>query len=584
MLVAAEQAYRAVTSRDARFDGCFVLAVRTTGIYCRPSCPARTPKPGNAEFFPTTAAAQAAGYRACRRCLPDAVPGSPEWNLRADLAGRAMRLINDGVVERSGVSGLAARLGYSTRHLTRVLTAELGAGPLGLARAHRAHSARILIETTELSFTDIAFAAGFSSLRQFNDTVREVFGATPTLLRRQAPRAGRVRKSAGPVRRTRAAAVGDAVGGAGARAGAIGPVRTGLGAGPAGAVTAGTAVTAGASAGAAASTAAGLSAAVPANVASSTSTAAVGNGDVSGNAGVSSAAGVLNLRLPYRSPIDTDGLFAFLAARALSGVEDAGPGHYTRSLRLPHGTGIATLRPADNHVAAALQLTDLRDLGSAVSRLRRLLDLDADPVAVADVLGDDHALAPVVRTAPGVRVPGSVDGTEIVVRALVGQQVSVSAARTTLGRLVAALGEPLSHPDGTVTTLFPTAEAIAKALANGADNVLPGPKRRTETVRRVAEELAGGNLQVHPGRDEADLRRELERIPGIGPWTAGYVAMRVLGAPDVLLDGDLVLRKGAAALGLPADARTLRAHADRWSPWRSYAGMLLWRSGRSGAA
>ncbi|MFD0486174.1 DNA-3-methyladenine glycosylase family protein [Saccharopolyspora spinosporotrichia] len=359
-----------------------------------------------------------------------------------------------------------------------------------------------------------------------------------------------------------------------------------------GAVTAGTGVTA--AAGAIASAAAGANAVIPANAVASASAEACasvaasartagGNGDVAGNAGVSSAAGILKLRLPYRSPIDIEGLFGFMAARALSGVEDAGPSHYTRSLRLPHGTGIATLRPADKHVAAALRLTDLRDLGSAVSRLRRLLDLDADPVAVADVLGDDPALAPIVRSAPGVRVPGSVDGTEIVVRALVGQQISVSAARTTLGRLVAALGERLSHPDGTVTTLFPTAETIAKALADRAENVLPGPKRRTETVRRVADKLATGNLQIHAGRDEADLRRDLERIPGIGPWTAGYVSMRVLGAPDVLLDGDLVLRKGAAVLGLPADARSLRAHADRWSPWRSYAGMLLWRAGRSGA-
>src|SRR2546423_4898480 len=183
VLIDAEQGYRAVAARDARFDGQFILAVRTTGTYCRPSCRATSPKRRNVEFYPTAAAAQQAGYRACRRCLPDAVPGSPEWNLRADLAGRAMRLISDGVVEREGVPGLARRLGYSERQLGRVLGAELGAGPLALARAHRAHSARLLIEMSELPLTDVAFAAGFSSVRQFNETIREVFATTPSQLR-----------------------------------------------------------------------------------------------------------------------------------------------------------------------------------------------------------------------------------------------------------------------------------------------------------------------------------------------------------------------------------------------------------------
>lgn len=481
MLVTTTQAYRAVASRDIRFDGCFVLAVRSTGIYCRPSCPARTPKRDNAEFFPTTAAAQTAGYRACRRCLPDAVPGSPEWDLRADLAGRAMRLINDGAIERTGVPGLAASLGYSTRHLTRVLTNELGAGPLALSRAHRAHTARTLIETSDLGFTDIAFASGFASLRQFNDTVREVFATNPTVLREQA--------------RDRS--------------------------GPSGAAT-----------------------------------------------------GTLRLRLPLRPPFDATGLLRFLAARAVPGVEDVGPGHYARALRLPHGPATATLRPERTHLAAELRLTDLRDLGSAVARLRRLFDLDADPVAVADTLGEDPALADSVDRAPGVRVPGSADGAETVIRAILGQQVSVAAARTAAGRLTAALGEPLERPDGGVTTLFPTPGALASAAAD----VLTGPRKRITTVRAVAEALAGGNLHVHPGRDESELRRDLEALPGIGPWTANYVSMRVLGAPDVLLTGDLALRRGAAELGLPTEPAALRDHSKRWSPWRSYAGMHLWRA------
>jgi AraC family transcriptional regulator of adaptative response / DNA-3-methyladenine glycosylase II len=482
MLVGTEQAYRAVASRDTRFDGCFVTAVRTTGIYCRPSCPARTPKPKNVEFYPTTAAAQSAGYRACRRCLPDAVPGSPEWNVRADVAGRAMRLINDGVIERDGVEGLAAQLGYSSRHLTRVLTAELGAGPLALARAHRAHSARVLIETTALSFTDIAFAAGFASLRQFNDTIRAVFATTPTTLREQA-------------RRT-----------------------------PTG-----------------------------------------------------STAGTIHLRLPFRAPFDARGVLGFLADRAVSGAEDAGPDHYSRALRLPHGTGVATLRPEETHVSSTLHLTDLRDLGSAVARVRRLLDLDADPTAVTEVLGADPALTASVRRTPGIRVPGSVDGSEIVIRAVLGQQVSVAAARTTARTLVESLGEPLPQPVDSVTTLFPT----PAALAEKSEQVLTGPRRRASTVRSVAEALADGRLQVHPGREESELRQDLQRFSGIGPWTAGYVAMRVLGAPDILLDGDLALRRGASVLGVPSDADGIRHRAKRWSPWRSYAGMHFWRASTS---
>lgn len=488
MLVTTDQAYRAIAARDPRFDGYFVHAVRTTGIYCRPSCPARTPKPANSEFFPTTAAAQAAGYRACRRCLPDAVPGSPEWNLRADLAGRAMRLINDGSVERSGVHGLAAQLGYTARHLTRVLTAELGAGPLSLARARRAHTARTLIETTAMHFSDIAFAAGFASLRQFNGTIREVFAATPTSLREVA----RTRRGGAP---------------------------------PAGA-----------------------------------------------------SAGVLSLRLPFRVPYDAAGVLRFLAARALAGVEDIGPGHHTRALRLPHGTGVATLRPGEDHVACTLRLTDLRDLGGAVSRLRRLLDLDTDPVAVADVLRTDPALAGSVARNPGVRVPGSVEETETLVRAVLGQQVSVAAARTAGERLAAELGDPLPHPDGGVRTLFPS----AAALAEGAAKVLTGPRSRIDAVRRVAEAIEDGTLRIHPGRDADRLRADLRAVPGIGPWTADYVAMRVLGAPDVLLDGDLALRRGAVALGLPGTPSALRTRAERWSPWRSYAGMHLWQAAASG--
>ncbi len=479
MLIGTEQAYRAVAGRDTRFDGCFVFGVRTTGIYCRPSCPSRTPKPTNIVFLPTAAAAQEAGYRACRRCLPDAVPGSPEWDLRADLVGRAMRLINDGVIERSGVHGLADQLGYSARHVTRTLRAELGAGPLALARARRAHSARVLIERSGLPFTDIAFAAGFASLRQFNDTVREVFATTPSAMRETARQRGTP---------------------------------------------------------------------MPA------------------------VAGSIRLRLPFRAPFDADGLLRFLGDRAVPGVEAACDQQYARSLRLPHGSATVRLTPNNDHVDTVLRLTDLRDLGSAVTRLRRLLDLDADPWAIQEVLGADPVLAGSVARNPGVRVPGATAGDEIVVRAVLGQQVSVAAARTAAGKLAAALGEPLAHPDGSVTRLFPNPEQLAEA----PEGVLTGPRRRVDTLRRVCQAMADGSLRIHPGREESELRGDLLGIPGIGPWTAGYVAMRVLGAPDVLLDTDLALKKGATVLGIPP--QNLRSHSKRWSPWRSYAGMHFWRA------
>ncbi|MGH3933547.1 MAG: AlkA N-terminal domain-containing protein [Pseudonocardiaceae bacterium] len=476
MLLDHDRCYRAVSSRDTRFDGWFVVAVRTTGIYCRPSCPAMTPKPQNVTFLPTAAAAQLAGYRACRRCLPDAVPGSPEWNLRGDLVARAVRLIADGVVERAGVPGLAARLGYSTRQLNRVLVAELGAGALALARAHRAQAARVLIETTTLPLADVAFAAGFASVRQFNATVQAVYATTPSVLRSQAtPRP---------------------------------------------------------------------------------------------------TPGALTLRLPFRTPMDGTGLLDFLAARAVPGVESASDLGYSRTLRLPHGSGTAAVRLAPARWECTLRLADLRDLPVAVSRVRRLLDADADPCAVDEVLGADPALAAAVARQPGIRVPGTVDGAETVLRAVLGQQVTVASARTAAARLVAALGEPVEGTEGEPSRLFPAPAAIAEH----AEEILTGPRRRIETVRATSAALAAGDLIVDAGRDPEELRAELETIPGIGPWTAGYVALRVLGATDVLLDTDLGIQRGAATMGLVADAHELRRWARRWRPWRSYAGMHLWQA------
>lgn len=475
-----ERCYRAVQSRDARFDGWFYTGVRTTGIYCRPSCPAVTPKAANVTFHPTAASAQAAGFRACLRCRPDATPGSPEWNARADLVGRAMRLIADGVVDRDGVGGLARRLHYSERHLHRLLVAEVGTGPLALARAQRANAARLLIETTDLPLSQVAFAAGFASIRQFNDTVRTVFALSPTELRSR--RRGRAEASPGSI----------------------------------------------------------------------------------------------TVRLPHRAPLAGAELLAFLGARTVPGVEEVtADGTYRRTLDLPRAPGVVEVAlPVDEgaaHVVATLRLGDLRDLGAAVERTRRLLDLDADPLAVAEHLGADPHLGPVVARATGRRVPGTVDGSELAVRAVLGQQVSVAGARTLAGRLVAALGEPLAEASGGLTHLFPS----AGALADDDLAAVGMPASRKHALRSLAAALDDG-LVLDPAADREEARAALLALPGIGPWTASYVAMRALADPDSFLPGDLGVRHGLAAVGLPDGPADADALAARWRPWRSYAVLHLW--------
>jgi AraC family transcriptional regulator of adaptative response / DNA-3-methyladenine glycosylase II len=465
--------YRAASSKDPRFDGWFIVAVRTTGIYCRPSCPARTPKQVNVRFFATAAAAQAAGFRACKRCRPDAAPGSPEWNVRGDVVARTMRLIADGTVDREGVPGLAARLGYSSRQLDRLLVTELGVGPLALARAQRAQAARVLIETTDLPFTEVAFGAGFGSLRQFNDTVRAVFATTPTDLRRARREDSRGREP-----------------------------------------------------------------------------------------------GAISLRLARRQPFAGHEALAFLGARAVPGIEGLADGTYGRSLDLPGGPGTLHLADAGTHVDATLRLTDVRDLQQAVARARRLLDLDADPAAVDEQLEADEHLGPLVRKCPGRRVPGAVDGYELAVRAVIGQQVSVAGARTVAGRLVRGLGTRLAEPVHGVTHLFPSPERLA--AADPAD--LPMPRSRGRALVGLAATVARGGLDLAPGADRGAARAALLAQPGIGPWTADYLVMRALGDPDVLLGTDLGVRHALAALG----GRSI--DPARWAPWRSYATLHLWAS------
>ena len=461
----ADACYRVVSSRDPRWDGRLYLAVLSTGVYCRPSCPARTPRPESCRYYPSAAAAVAAGFRACRRCRPDALPGSREDDHRGDLAARALRLIRDGEVDAAGVAGLAARLHVSERHLHRVLVAEVGVGPLRLAATRRAQTARLLIDQTPMSMADVAFAAGFASIRQFNDVMRAEFGCPPSRLRR--------RREAG--RR---------------------PVDGGPG---------------------------------------------------------------LTLRLRYREPYASAACWGFLTARAVPGAETVEPdGALRRFVPAPSGTPalVTASRPAGGVAAVRLETAEIADLGPVVGRVRRWLDLDADPAAVDAALATDPGLAPLVAARPGLRVPGTVDGFELAVRAVVGQQVSVPGARTLLGRIVAACGGPG----------FPSARAVAAAgpdLLRGCG--LTGARARA--VHAVATEVACGRLVLDPGADRAQVRARLGALRGVGPWTVEYVALRALADPDAWPAGDGVLRREVARHGWDP---------VRWSPWRGYAALHVW--------
>jgi AraC family transcriptional regulator of adaptative response / DNA-3-methyladenine glycosylase II len=385
-----------------------------------------------------------------------------------------MRLIADGVVDREGVDGLGRRLGYTPRHVHRQLIAVAGAGPLALARAQRAHTARLLLETTGLSITEVAFASGFQSVRQFNSTVREIFAMTPGELRTRTRRPGRVDNS-------------DAI----------------------------------------------------------------------------------VLRLPYRAPLDGEGLLDFLGRRAVAGVEEIVDGVFRRSLTLPHGGGTVELLPQDGHVQARYRLDDLRDLSAAVQRCRALLDLDSDPCAVVESLGCDDLLGPAVKAAPGRRVPGHVDGHELAIRAVLGQQISLASAATLASRLVAAYGRPLAHPVGHVTHLFPSVTDLVEADPQRL--AMPGTRR--QAVLTLVRALANEEVTVDAGADRDETLRRLLALPGIGPWTVNYIAMRGLRDPDAFLPTDLGVRHALERLG--HDGRPAEL-AERWRPYRAYATVHLW--------
>ncbi len=387
------------------------------------------------------------------------------------------------MVDTEGVEGLASRLAVSERHLHRQLVAEVGTGPLALARTRRAQTARVLVEQTALPLTEVAFAAGFSSIRQFNDSMRAAFGRTPTELR------GHARRPASP------------------------PL---------------------------------------------------------------DSTGVLTLRLAYRPPFDAPALLAFLARRAVAGIEEIGNGRLRRVLTLPNSAAVAELEPLPraNQVQLRLRLEDLSDLGVAVQRCRQWLDLDAEPAAVAEVLGADPVLAPLVGAHPGLRVPGAVDGFEMAVRAIIGQRISVAGATTLTGRLVAALGEPLATPDGGLTRRFPTPARLAEADLDS----LGVTRARVTALHALARGVVKGDLELDRGADRARTSAGLLALPGVGPWTVAYVAMRALGDPDAFAVTDLGLRHALVAHRLPTDPAGITDRAERWRPWRAYAIQHLWTS------
>ncbi|WP_315987203.1 DNA-3-methyladenine glycosylase 2 family protein [Actinomadura sp. HBU206391] len=487
-----DSCYRAVTSRDARFDGRFFTAVTSTGIYCRPICPARTPARRNVRFFAAAAAAEGAGFRPCKRCRPEASPGSPDWDVRGDLIGRALRLIDDGVVDDFGVRGLARRLAVTERHLHRLFVAELGVPPLAVARNRRLRLARRLLAETHMPVTDVAFASGFGSVRQFNASMRETYGQAPSELRGVGRGFGR-----------------------------------------------------------------------PAT---------------------------LELRLAVRRPYDSGSLLAYLAARAIPGVEKVTADRYVRTIATATGAapagasdagsgtetevGTIELIPRDDHVLLRAGAPSPRGVASLVARCRRMFDLDADPWAVDDALAADPLLAPLVSARPGLRVPGAFDGFELAVRAVLGQQVSVAGASTLTGRVVARCGT--SRTPGSAGTgpsyLFPTAARLADADLSRLG--LTGGRQRT--LRALAAAVAAEEIDLNGGAEPGETADRLMALPGIGPWTVSYIAMRALGDPDAFPATDLGLRRAFDALG--ASEPALAQRAERWRPWRAYAAMHLWTS------
>jgi AraC family transcriptional regulator of adaptative response / DNA-3-methyladenine glycosylase II len=479
-----QRCYTATRSRDPRFDGRFFIAVLTTGIYCRPICPATMPRPENIRFFVSAAAAGEAGFRPCLRCRPEASPGTPDWQGPSSTVSRALRLITEGVLDEAGVDELARRLNIGPRQLRRLFVSHLGAPPIAVAQTRRIHFAKKLIDETRLPMAEVAFCAGFSSLRRFNAAIRSAYGQSPTGLRR--------------TRKQVSAAAGE----------------TGL-----------------------------------------------------------------QLKLAYRPPLDWPSLIQFLQARAIPGVESVRADRYRRTIRLGQTTGILEVQPVAGAPYLLLQAPPglSRSLMPIAERVRKLFDLRADPLEISGHLARDKRLADPVRGYPGLRLPGAWDGFEMAVRAIVGQQVSLKAANTLTGRLVRAYGEPLrTAAEAELAYVFPGPERLADADLSDI-GLMP---RRAEAIRALARAVRDGALTFGTAVGLEEAIERLTALPGVGTWTAHYIAMRALGEPDAFPAGDLVLRRAAAEnKGERLAEAQLWRRAEPWRPWRAYAAMYLWRQG-----
>ncbi|MGH8176979.1 MAG: AlkA N-terminal domain-containing protein [Steroidobacter sp.] len=468
---------RARLSRDARFDGRFFIAVTTTGIYCRPVCPAPSPKQSNVRYYPTAAAAAEAGFRPCLRCRPEAAPGTPAWLGASAVVRRTLRLIQDGALDEMTVDELAARVGIGPRHLHRLFTQHVGASPVCVAQTRRLHFAKRLLDETDLPITQVALAAGFGSLRRFNDTFRKTYQRAPRELRKS--------------RRTRS----------------------------------------------------------------------------------ETSAEEVALKLAFRPPYDWSHVRDFLATRCVPGVERIDARGYARTIACSDGHATVCVQPLDRENALELRVRGAppADLFQISAAARRVFDLASDPASIAAAFNADALLAPLMRLRPGLRIPGAWDPFECAVRAVLGQQVSVAAARTLAARLVARAGHPIPNGADGLTHLFPSATALAAANLDG----LGITGARVAALQTLAQAVMDGRVDFNASAEE--FTQALASLRGFGAWTAQYIALRALGEPDAFPTGDLVLRR-MAGNGSPLTIRELEAHAEMWRPWRGYAVMHLWRA------
>ena len=470
---------RARLARDARFDGRFFVGVKTTGVFCRPICPAVSPKERNVEYFRSAAAAAEAGFRACLRCRPECAPGTPAWTGAPATVARALRLIADGGLETANVDALAERLGVGARHLRRLFVEHLGASPIAVDQTRRLLAAKRLIDETDMPLTAVALSAGYRSIRRFNAAFLESYGRSPRELRR--------------VRTTNDS-----------------------------------------------------------------------NGYESGL-----RAPRYSFQLRYRPPLDWDSLLAFLGPRAIPGVEAVEGGAYRRNIEIAGAKGWFEVRPGGaNTLKLLIEFPESAPMLRIVSRVRRMFDLDSDPMLINAHLAHDKAMKPLVTARPGLRVPGAWDGFELGVRAILGQQVSVSAATTLAGRLVKALGHPVLEPAGGLSHTFPPPQEVAEWRTPQIG--IPG--KRAEAIRAFALAVASGEISFDPAANADEFRHRLRNIPGLGEWTSEYVALRGLGDPDAFPATDLGLLRASNV----RSARELMDRAEPWRPWRAYAALHLW--------